>query len=75
MRSISYNIYVAQKSYHLRRDRMDRLQQILQNNPNAFKKNADEIKDHLSNESKRMKDYHKKRAVKSANKKSGEYYS
>ena len=53
---------------------MDRLQQILQNNPNAFKKNADEIKDHLSNESKRMKDYHK-RAVKSANKKSGEYYS
>tara|TARA_R100000935_G_C2683365_1_gene103625 strand:+ start:308 stop:481 length:174 start_codon:yes stop_codon:yes gene_type:complete len=54
---------------------MSKLEQILMNNPNAFKKNASELQAHLKTESKRMADYKKARAVKVANPQDGEYFS
>jgi len=54
---------------------MTKLEEILKNNPNAFKKEIVEHKKHLKQESKRMADYKKQRAIRSANPKSGEYYS
>jgi len=54
---------------------MNKLEEILRNNPNAFKKDIGDIKKDLKKASKRMADYKKQRAIKSANPKSGEYYS
>jgi hypothetical protein len=51
------------------------LEQILKNNPNAFKKSKKEVLKHIKNESKRYDDLILETHAKSQNPKDGEFFS